>query len=144
MYAWAIGQLIRYGYRQAIAGNPAMVVGLAADDLEFVFPGDNSFAGTYRGKEELRTWLLRYASLHPVFRVVDVVVSGAPWNMRIAVRFADTIGDDYRNEGTEYLRLHKGRLRHLQVFLNTETISAWEGRHPEVTTAGGGVPASGK
>ncbi len=136
MYSWVIGRLMRYGYRQAIEGQPAMLMALAADDVEFVFPGNNSFAGTYRGKEELRSWLSRFSSFHPSFQVRDVVVSGAPWNMRVGLRFNDGIGADYRNEGMEYLRLRGGKVRHVQVFLNTEAISAWEGRHPEIAVSG--------
>jgi hypothetical protein len=52
--------------------------------------------------------------------------------MRIGVRFSDAIGDDYNNQGMEYLRVRRGRLRQLQVFCDTEQISAWEQRHPEL------------
>jgi ketosteroid isomerase-like protein len=124
--------MIRTGYAQAVAGRPRMLMALTADEVEFVFPGRNSFAGTVRGKAGLAAWLARFASMRPEFRVHDVVVSGAPWNMRVAVRFSDAIGDDYRNEGIEYLRLRRGKLFSIEVFLDTETISTWESRHPEL------------
>jgi ketosteroid isomerase-like protein len=132
MYSWLVGRVIRLGYQQALAGQPRLLMTLAADDIEFVFPGQNSFAGTFRGKEPLAAWLRRFASLRPDFHVLDVVVGGSPWNMRIGVRFSDAIGDDYRNQGMEYLRVRRGRLQQLQVFCDTETISAWEERHPEL------------
>lgn len=132
MYAWLVGRMIRRGYAQAVAGNPRLLMSMAADDVEFVFPGDSSFAATLHGKEPLAAWLERFASLRPQFHVQDVLVSGPPWNMRIGVRFRDAIGDDYSNEGMEYLRVRGTRLRRVEVFLNTETISAWEQRHPEL------------
>lgn len=132
MYAWLVGRMLRTGYAQAVTGQPKMLMALAADDVEFVFPGRNSFAGRLRGKADLTLWLARFASLRPDFRIHDVVVSGAPWNMRVAVRFSDAIGDDYRNEGVEYLRLHWGKVRSIEVFADTERISAWESRHPEL------------
>jgi ketosteroid isomerase-like protein len=135
VYAWLVGRMLRTGYAQAVAGQPRMLMALAADDVEFVFPGRNSFAGRLRGKAELVTWLARFASLRPDFRVHDVIVSGAPWNMRVAVRFSDAIGDDYRNEGVEYLRLRRGKLRSIEVFADTERISAWESRHPELAAS---------
>ena len=135
MYAWLIGRMIRTGYAQAVAGEPKMLMSLAAEDVEFVFPGHNSFAGKRRGKTDLAAWMVRFASLRPDFRIHDVVVSGPPWNMRLAVRFTDAIGDDYRNEGIEYLRLRWGKLRLVEVFADTERISAWESRHPELVTS---------
>jgi ketosteroid isomerase-like protein len=132
VYAWLVGQVIRRGYAQAVAGQPKMLMMLAAEDVEFVFPGQNSFAGRLRGKDELAAWMARFASMSPEFDIQDVLVSGPPWNMRVAVRFHDAIGDDYQNEGVEYLRLQWGKVRKLEVFADTERISAWESRHPEL------------
>ncbi len=132
MYAWLVGRMIRSGYARAVAGQPRMLMTLAADDVEFVFPGQSSFAGRLGTKADLAKWMTRFASLHPEFRIDDVVVSGPPWNMRVAVRFHDAIGNDYRNDGMEYLRLQRGRLRRVEVFVDTERISAWESRHPEL------------
>lgn len=136
MYAWLVGKVIRRTYREVTAGNPRMVRWLAADDIEFVFPGDSSFAGRYRDKAAVLAWIDRFASLHPTLTVHDVVASGPPWDLRVAMRFTDAIGDDYRNEGMEYVRICWGKVRSIQVYLNTETISAWESRHPKLAAAG--------
>lgn len=109
-----------------------MVRLLAADDIEFDFPGNNSFAGHYRGKPAVLAWIGRFASMHPQMTVHDVVVSGPVWDMRVGMRFTDHIGDDYTNDGMEYVRIRWGKVRTIRVFLNTESISAWEGRHPEL------------
>lgn len=132
MYRWMVAKGIRLGYRRVVAGKPGLVVALASRDVQFTFPGDNSFAGEFHGKQELRRWLVRFGSLRPGFAVHDVLVGGPPWNMRVALTFSDRIGDDYANEGMEYLRLRWGRIQQVRVHLNTETIHAWEQRHPEI------------
>ena len=136
MLAWLVKRVLRLVYRQVCEGRPALAGTLASDKVELVFPGDNSFAGTYRGRDALLTWLRRFGSLHPEFAVHEVTVGGLPWDLRVAMRFTDAIGDDYRNEGIELIRIRWGRVRRIQVFLDTERISAWEQRHPEVTTGG--------
>ena len=135
MYAWMVGKLIRFIYREAAAGRPRIVTALASPDVELHFPGANSFAGSFRGKTELRQWLARFGSASPTFTIHDVLVSGPPWNMRVALRFSDAIGEHYRNQGMEYLRLRRGRVSRIEVFLDTETISAWERGHPEAVPA---------
>lgn len=135
MYAWLVGKVIRRTYREVTAGNPRMVRLLAADDIGFVFPGDNSFGGEHHGKAATLAWIDRFASLRPTLTVHDVVVSGPLWNMRVGMRFTDQIGTDYTNDGMEYVRIRWGKVRSIQVYLNTETISRWEARHPELATA---------
>lgn len=135
MYSWLVGKMIRRGYDQAVAGRPKLLLSLAADDVEFVFPGRSSFACRTTSKAEVSAWLARFASMQPDFKVHDVIVSGPPWNIRAAVRISDAIGDDYSNEGMEHLQVRWGRLRLVEVFLDTERISAWEARHPELVAS---------
>ncbi len=54
----------------------------------------------------------------------------------MAVRFHDTIGTDYANAGVEWLDMRWGRVRQLEVFLDTERLSAWERRHPDLAVRG--------
>lgn len=133
MLSFVAHLLMRRVYRDITAGRLKLVEKLAAEDVVFVFPGDSSFGGTFHGKPQLLEWLQRFASLHPRIEVRDVAASGPPWNMRVAVRFDDRIGDDYRNEVLEMFWIRWGKLRRLEAFLDTERISAWEGRHPELT-----------
>jgi hypothetical protein len=104
-----------------------------ADDISFEFPGSSSFAASTRSKAELVAWLRRFAALNPEYVVRDVVVTGPPWNTRIAVRLSDRIGDDYANEGMQYLRMRWGKVISDEVFLDTEKVAELERRHPEVT-----------
>jgi len=136
VYRRLVAKGIRLGYRRVVAGKPRLVVAMAARDVEFTFPGDNSFAGNFHGKAELHQWMRRFASLSPEFQIHDVLVAGPPWNTRVALSFSDAIGDDYRNRGMEYLRLRWGKVKLIEVYLNTETIHHWEQRHPEIANAG--------
>lgn len=136
MYAWLVGLVLRAAYRGVVEGRLRLVGALAADDVEFDFPGTSSFAGRYRGKAELLGWLRRFGALQPQFTVHEVMVAGPPWSLRAAMRFTDAIGDDYHNTGMELLVIRWGRVRSVKVFLDTEVISAWESRHPEVGAAG--------
>lgn len=126
MYRWFVARGIRLGYQRVLAGDPRLLLRLAAPDIRFVFPGRSSFAADSRDKAALKTWLERFVSLSPDFKIHDVMVTGMPWHTRAAVRFSDAIGADYQNEGMEYVVLRWGRLRHVEVFLDTERITAWE------------------
>jgi ketosteroid isomerase-like protein len=119
-------------YRDISAGRLGLVRRLTADDVTFVFPGTSSFGGTYHGKVELLAWLERFAALHPRIDVLDAAASGPPWNMRVAVRFDDAIGDDYHNNVLEMFWMRWGKLHRLEAFLDTTRITDWEARHPEL------------
>jgi hypothetical protein len=67
-----------------------------------------------------------------------VLVSGPPWNMRVAWHLTDSIGAHYTNEGIVYLRMSWGKVRSERVFLDTEAVSEWEAAYPEESGAQGG------
>lgn len=135
MFTLALGALMRRVYRDITAGDFRLIRAMTADDATFVFPGTSSFGGTYRGKAEILAWLGRFAALHPRIDMLDVTASGPPWNTRVAVRFDDAIGEDYRNNVLEMFWIRWGKLRRLEAFLDTERITAWEQRHPELAAA---------
>jgi ketosteroid isomerase-like protein len=130
MYRWTVAAVVRVIYRRAFAGDDRLMMRATAPDVSFRFPGTSSFGASLEGREALRGWLARLSALSPTFEVDDVVVSGPPWNMTVAVRFHDGIDADYENEGAEWLHLRWGKLRSLEVFLDTERISTWEHDHP--------------
>ena len=131
MYSWLVGQYVRFMIRRLLAGDVDLLVKQLNPEIEFIFPGRNSFAGTYRTREEVRDWLRRFLSLKPDYIVRDVLVSGMPWNTRIAYRLSDRIGEHYANEGVVWLRFRWFRATHFRVFLDTEKHSDWERDHPE-------------
>lgn len=56
-----------------------------ASDAHFVFPGLHSFAADLTDPEQIRAWFERFVALGPHFEIADVIASGSPWNMRVAV-----------------------------------------------------------
>jgi ketosteroid isomerase-like protein len=131
MYSWLIGRYIRRQIRRMLAGDVGAVTAMLSERAEFVFPGDSSFSGTFRGKSEIEAWIRRFVDLHPDYIVRDVLVSGPPWNLRIAWRLSDRIGRHYANEGMVYTRGAWGKVLSERVFLDTQVLSTWEREHPE-------------
>jgi ketosteroid isomerase-like protein len=135
MYRWAVAQVLRSVYRRAFAGDDRLMMMATAADVRFTFPGSSPFAASLTGREALRAWLARFIALGPTFEIRDVAVSGPPWNMIAAVRFHDGLGPDYENDGVEWLRFRWGKVTSIEVFLDTEKISAWAARHPEAVAS---------
>jgi ketosteroid isomerase-like protein len=130
MYHWIVRRSIPAIFRQLTTGRLWLVRIVFHPSAEFVFPGRHSYAANYADRDAIAAWLARFAALKPDYVVDDVIVNGPPWRTRIAVRFHDAIGDDYRNEGMHYIRMRWGRVTHERVFIDTQTIEAWESRHP--------------
>jgi ketosteroid isomerase-like protein len=126
MYRWTVSRIVRMVYGRAIAGDDRLMMRAAASDVTFTFPGHSSFGTTLVGREALSEWLARFRSFEPTFNIRDVVVSGPPWHMRVAVLFRDAIGPSYENEGVEWLTFRWGRVQSLEVFLDTERVSAFD------------------
>jgi|SRR5436853_1056658 len=135
MYRWIVGRMARYLIGQIVAGKPDLALRMSDDGVRFVFPGDSSFAADSRDRASFAAWLARFAALHPRYVVDDVLVTGPPWNTRVAMRFHDRIGSDYENQGMHYLKMRWGKLTYDRVFLDTQAVSAWEGRHPELAAS---------
>jgi ketosteroid isomerase-like protein len=113
-------------------GDCELVLKLMADDVRFIFPGTSSFAADISGKAGVEQWLRRFVAMHPRYEVLDVTVSGPPWDTRLGVRVRDQIGDDYRNEAMHYLVMRWGKLCYDRVFVDTEAVAVLEERHPEL------------
>jgi ketosteroid isomerase-like protein len=135
MYRWTVARIARWAIQAAVNGRVGPATRMMADDVAFDFPGSSSFAASTRTKREMVAWVERFAALQPDYLVRDVIVTGPPWNTRVAVRLSDRIGDDYSNEGMQYLRMRWGKLISEEVFLDTERVAEFERRHPEVATA---------
>jgi ketosteroid isomerase-like protein len=133
MYSRIIGWYVRRQVGHLLAGDVDGTVRQFSDDGEMVFPGRSSFGGTFRGKTEIAGWLRRFVSLKPGYVIHDVLVAGPPWNLRVAYRLSDRIGEHYANEGMLYLRFRGMKAVHERVFLDTERVAEWERDHPEET-----------
>jgi len=132
VYRWFVARITRWAVLDLVSGRSGLPLRLMAPDIRFTFPGTSSFAANTETSAELTEWITRFAALRPDYEILDVLVAGPPWNTRVAVRLRDRIGDDYTNEGMQYLRMRWGKMVADEVFVDTERIVAWEARHPEL------------
>jgi ketosteroid isomerase-like protein len=133
MLSWLAGLLLRWVYGQVNAGNVEAVVKLLHDDVEFVFPGNNRWSGTYRGKADMRAFAQGLVDLGLQFRVHDVVAKGWPWNMTVMVVISDQATDTdgtvaYSNRAVEVWKARWGKIVSGELFEDTEKATAWDKR----------------
>jgi len=131
MRRWLMLKTFAWMTAKFAEGDCELVLKLMAEDVRFVFPGTSAFAADITGKAEIERWLRRFVAMHPRYEILDIMVSGPPWNTRVGVRMRDRIGDDYSNEGMHYLLMRWGKVVYDRVFIDTEAVSAFEQRHPE-------------
>lgn len=100
-----------------------------APDVHHVFPGENAIGGERHSKEAMRRWFERLYRLIPdiQFEVRKVAVRGWPWDMMVAVEWADhghaSDGTPYENEGAHWIRLQRGKATYIHAYLDTEKLT---------------------
>lgn len=141
MYSWIVGRVVGFLYEKVSTGDLRLPLLGLAKDARFVFPGSSSFGGELLGKPAIAAWMRRFASLRPEFAVEDVAAAGAPWNMRVFMRFRDRIvapnGYVYENTGMEYIRIRGGLIREIRVHLDTEKVAAFDAQLDPGEASGG-------
>lgn len=135
MRRWIMRKVFTYMTAKFAEGDCDLVLKLMADDVHFVFPGSSVFAEDITGKPGVERWLRRFVAMRPRYEILDVMVSGPPWRTRAGVRMRDQIGTDYSNEGMHYLLMRWGKVYYDRVFIDTEAVSEFEQRHPELAAA---------
>ena len=101
MQSWLAKKLISYVMAHTRDGDIRPTLMMDADDVRFTFPGDNSWAGTYHGKDELRAWLERLVRVGVKTYPDEVVLKGFPWRQTVCVRGHD---DAHRPTAREQMR----------------------------------------
>lgn len=129
MYHAFIRHQVRKSFASLGTVAPASEAANLAPDVEHVFAGDSAIGGARRGPAAFVRWLERVYRLLPdlKFEVQDVIVSGGPFNTRVAVhwqsRAITVTGDPYANDGVHLIRMSKGRITHIRVFTDTKVIA---------------------
>jgi ketosteroid isomerase-like protein len=101
-----------------------------APDVHHVFPGDNAIGGERHSKQAMELWFGRVYRLIPdlQFEVREIAVRGWPWDMKVAVQWADhghaSDGVPYENEGAHWIRLRRGKAVYIHAYLDTEKVTA--------------------
>jgi ketosteroid isomerase-like protein len=148
MYRFIVKRLVRRSYRQLSSGNYEAVLKLFGPSSVFFFAGTHELGGERRGvaavREVFRHIFARFPGLQ--LEPQEIVVSGAPWNTRVAVLFVVRAtlsdGEPYRNEGMQFLRLRWGRVVEDRLYEDTQKLAAVLERAPQPGTAEASIAAA--
>ena len=127
--SWLTSKLLGFALRRLSAGDPRVVLGLDADDVQLTFPGRNSFSGVYSGKPAVRRWLQRFAAIGMQIEPRETVAVGPPWKTTVCVLVHVWLPDPaggvvYDNTGVIWGHLVWGKLRRYEVFEDPEPANA--------------------
>ena len=120
--------VVGWTYAGLRRGNPTRARALFSRDGRLVFSGTHSWSADTTDPVAREAWFERFAALRPQLRARDVLVSGLPWAMRIAVLFEDAVENAegeviYRNRGVQYLVTRWGRVILDEVHLDTQRVA---------------------
>ena len=98
-------------------------------DVRFRFPGNNSWAGEFRGIDQVRPWLQRFHRVGLMFEADEILIGGWPWNTKVALHFTDHLKAPdgtlvYENSGFIYAKSAWGKIREYEVVEDTEKVAA--------------------
>jgi len=129
--SWLAGRLMGWVLAHLRAGDVRPVLLLDAPDVELTFPGQNSWAGVIRGKEEHRRWLERLVSVGLQNHADEVVAVGPPWRTTVCLRGRDFVRAPsgelvYENRYVLWGKLRWGRLQNYEVYEDTEKTARFD------------------
>ena len=139
MFRLVARMMVKRSVRAHVNGDIEALLKTFARDVRFRFPGNNSWAGEFRGVDEVRAWLQRFHRVGLSLTVDEILIGGWPWNTKVALHFTDHLeGPDgalvYENTGFIYARGAWGEIREYEVVEDTEKVAAlddWLAVHEE-------------
>jgi ketosteroid isomerase-like protein len=137
MLSWLAKKVISYNMARARAGDIGPTLRLDASDVTFRFPGDNSWAGEFHGKEQVRAWLQRFVAVGLQIFPDEVVATGWPWGTTVCIRGRDhLLSPDgqivYENRYVIWAHLAWGLVKDYEVYEDTQRsrgLDDWLGEH---------------
>lgn len=129
MYRRFVERKVRTVFRQLSEGDWETPLAQLPPQLLHVFPGDHALGGVRRTRDGMRRWFTRLYTIFPDlrFEVTQVLVQGWPWDTTVAVQWIDRStppdGVPYVNAGVHILRLRRGTLVSLHVYLDTQKVA---------------------
>jgi ketosteroid isomerase-like protein len=129
LYAWAVRSMLHRTTRRLREGDFEPLFRTYADDIKFVFPGHNSWAGEFRGREEVERWVRRVYQVGLRLEPHEILVMGPPWNTSVCLRFTDrcTAPDGtivYTNRGMIFGKIAWGKITYYEIQEDTEKVVA--------------------
>jgi len=128
MYHRIVARKVRKTFEQISAGNWEPMVAGMAPSFTYRFYGDHALSGERGTHEALRRWWERCFRLLPDtgFEVQDILVSGWPWNTRVAtavtVHVGVVDGTRYDNIVHQFLRIRWGRITEVRTLEDTAVL----------------------
>ncbi len=131
LYAWVVRYMLRRNMRRLRAGDIEPLFSSYADDVRFVFPGENSWKADLRGKDEVKRWVQRFMRVGLQLEPHEILVEGPPWNTSICLRFTDhyTTPDGnvvYSNQGTIFGKIVWGKMTYYEVHEDTQKSAEFD------------------
>jgi len=129
LYAWAVRSMLHRTSRRLREGDFEPLFRTYADDIKFVFPGHNSWAGEFRGRAEVERWVRRVYQVGLRLEPHEILVMGSPWNTTVCLRFTDrcTTPDGtvvYTNRGIIFGKITWGKITYYEIHEDTEKVVA--------------------
>ncbi|PKN94525.1 MAG: polyketide cyclase [Chloroflexi bacterium HGW-Chloroflexi-6] len=130
MYHFIVKKIIKQGFRDLSAGDYEAVLKRFARDIHFVFEGQHALGSELHSLDAVRLWFQRVLRIFPglKFNVVQIVVSGWPWNTvvvsRLQVNAVLKNGQPYQNSLIQIVRLRWGRVVDDYLLENIQKLSA--------------------
>lgn len=144
MISWFAKQLLTRVMAATRNGDIKPTLRMDAPDVRFVFPGSNSWSGTYDGKAAHQRWLERLVRVGVKTEPDEVLAGGLPWNMTVCIRgrswWDNAAGQRiYSNRFVIWAHLSWGRLKAYEVYEDTEKAAVLdeylEAHEPELALA---------
>jgi ketosteroid isomerase-like protein len=129
LLSWLAKHLLSRVMARTRAGDIRLTLAMDHKDVRFTFPGDNSWSGTFVGKEEVRRWLERLARVGVKTFPDEVVAVGPPWNTTVSIRGHDYMRSPagetiYENRFVIWATLRWGRVKEYEVYEDTQKAKA--------------------
>lgn len=131
LYSFGVRRMLHRTIRRVNEGDIDAALRGYADDVRFSFPGESSWGGHLRGKEQVGAWVRRFSAVGLQLEPETIVVSGPPWATEVCVLFNDYCEDPrgkivYTNRGVIHARAAWGKVVRYEVFEDTERVSEFD------------------
>ena len=125
MQSWIAKQLVTRMMARLRAGDYGLVLRMDAEDVQLRFPGESSWSGVFRGRDEHERWLRRFVDAGLQIYPDEVVAKGLPWKMTMCVRghvYARSPEGEtvYENRYVLWSLVRWGKLKQYEVYEDTQ------------------------
>ena len=129
LYGWAVRTMLRLNLHRLREGDFEPLFRTYTNDIRFVFPGHNSWAGEFRGRAVVERWVRRVYQVGLRLEPHEILVMGPPWDTTVCLRFTDrcTAPDGtivYTNQGMLFGKIAWGKITYYEIHEDTEKVVA--------------------